>query len=98
MSKECCGCSEKECKECICQSCGMPLAEESFCGTNADGSKNEEYCTYCYKEGSFTEPDLTKEKMIEIGSEYLSKEHNINPEEAKKIMEQVVGSLKRWQK
>ena len=34
----------------FCQSCGMPLTEEVL-GTNADGSKNEEYCMYCYREG-----------------------------------------------
>ena len=37
----------------FCQSCGMPLTPEIL-GTNADGSKNEEYCIYCYKDGAFT--------------------------------------------
>ncbi len=32
----------------FCQSCGMPLVEEIL-GTNADGSKNEDYCVYCYR-------------------------------------------------
>jgi len=32
----------------FCQSCGMPLTEEVL-GTNADGSKNKDYCMYCYK-------------------------------------------------
>ena len=27
----------------FCQSCGMPLTQEIL-GTNADGSKNEDYC------------------------------------------------------
>ena len=34
---------EKEVK--FCQSCGMPLTNDVL-GTNADGSKNEEYCMY----------------------------------------------------
>ena len=33
----------------LCQSCAMPLTEESLLGTNADGTKNGEYCIYCYK-------------------------------------------------
>ena len=41
---------EKEMK--FCQSCGMPLTDEVL-GTNADGSKNEDYCMYCYKDGKF---------------------------------------------
>ena len=36
----------------FCQSCGMPLTPEIL-GTNADGSKNEEYCINCYKDGAF---------------------------------------------
>ena len=36
---------EKEMK--FCQSCGMPLNDQVL-GTNDDGSKNEEYCMYCY--------------------------------------------------
>ena len=36
----------------FCQSCGMPLTEEIL-GTNADGTKNEDYCIYCYKDGKF---------------------------------------------
>ncbi len=30
----------------FCQSCGMPLTDEIL-GTNADGSKNEDYGIYC---------------------------------------------------
>ncbi len=36
----------------ICQSCGMPMQEEQY-GTNQDGSRNEKYCCYCYKDGGF---------------------------------------------
>ena len=34
----------------FCQSCAMPMTDEQF-GTNADGSKNEDYCIYCFKDG-----------------------------------------------
>ena len=47
----------------FCQSCGMPLTEDVL-GTNADGSKNEDYCMYCYKDGKFLQ-DCTMEEMIE---------------------------------
>ena len=47
----------------FCQSCGMPLSEDVL-GTNADGSKNEDYCMYCYKDGKFLQ-DCTMEEMIE---------------------------------
>jgi len=39
----------------MCQSCGMPLNKDpKGGGTNADGSINEKYCSYCYQNGSFT--------------------------------------------
>lgn len=38
-----------------CQSCGMPLkSDANGGGTNADGSKNALYCSYCYEKGEFT--------------------------------------------
>ena len=46
----------------FCQSCGMPLNDHVL-GTNADGSKNEEYCMYCYRDGKFLQ-DCTMEEMI----------------------------------
>ena len=47
----------------FCQSCGMPLTEDVL-GTNADGSKNEDYCMYCYRDGHFLQ-DCTMDEMIE---------------------------------
>jgi hypothetical protein len=32
----------------FCQSCGMPLSKGEDFGTNAGGSKNDDYCVYCY--------------------------------------------------
>ncbi len=60
-----------------CQSCGMPMKRDPEAGgTNADGSKNEMYCSYCYQSGKFTQPEITTaaqmqefcvEKMKEMG-------------------------------
>jgi len=60
----------------FCQSCGMPMDKDSQKGgTNVDGSKNEEYCSYCYQNGEFTFhgtvnefQDFCKEQMIKGGS------------------------------
>ena len=48
----------------ICQSCGMPMQEEQY-GTNKDGSKNESYCCYCYKDGAFAQ-DCSLEEMVDF--------------------------------
>ena len=83
-------------KVCICQSCGMPLTETELCGTQADGSTSDEYCIYCYKEGKFTEPDLTVEVMVEKAAPFLAKEHNIDLEKAKELISEALKNLKRW--
>ena len=45
----------------FCQSCAMPLYNDEVLGTNADGSKNEDYCIYCFKDGEFTS-DMSMEE------------------------------------
>ena len=50
----------------ICQSCGMPLKkDEHGGGTNADGTINKMYCSHCYENGKFTQPDITVGQMKE---------------------------------
>jgi len=34
-----------------CFSCDMPMKDEKDFGTNADGTKNEEYCCHCMVNG-----------------------------------------------
>jgi hypothetical protein len=47
-----------------CQSCGMPMSKDPQHGsTNADGTKNLMYCSYCYQNGTFTSPDMTADEM-----------------------------------
>lgn len=48
----------------FCQSCGMPLSDATVLGTETNGSKNEEYCCYCYADGHFT-VDCTMDEMID---------------------------------
>ena len=43
----------------------MPLSRDvEGGGTNADGSRTLEYCSHCFREGSFTEPNLTSAEMM----------------------------------
>lgn len=32
-------------------------------GTEADGGKSVDYCSYCYQNGTFTNPDFTAKQM-----------------------------------
>lgn len=50
-----------------CQSCGMPLKKDKMGGgSNADGSRSTMYCSHCYVEGKFTQPDITVTQMQEL--------------------------------
>ena len=85
----------------FCQSCGMPLNAENL-GTNADGSKNEDYCIYCYKDGKFLQ-DCTMVEMIEHCAQFVDEVNKNMPkpmtkEEYKAMMRQYFPMLKRWKK
>jgi sulfatase maturation enzyme AslB (radical SAM superfamily) len=55
-----------------CQSCAMPLKKDpQGSGTNADGSKSQLYCSYCYENGKFHSPDMTAKEMQELVKEKL---------------------------
>lgn len=81
----------------LCQSCGMPLGEEpELYGTEKDGSKNREYCLYCYKDGAFT-ADLTMEEMINSCVPFMTAAHpELAPAKARAMMNAVLPNLKRW--
>ena len=88
-------------KQSFCQSCGMPLTDELL-GTNTDGSKNEEYCIYCYKDGAFTS-DYTMDEMIEFCAQFVDEVNKNMPkpltkEEYKQMMREFFPTLKRWKR
>ncbi len=78
-----------------CQSCGMPINEENLFATEKDGSRNEDYCVYCYKEGSFTSPDVTMQQMIDICVPHMV-EAGMKENESRSMLNSVLPKLKRW--
>ena len=85
----------------FCQSCGMPLTNEIL-GTNADGSKNEDYCMYCYKDGKFLQ-DCTMDEMIAHCAQFVDEVNKglpqpITKEEYIGQMKMYFPHLKRWRK
>ncbi len=80
----------------FCQSCGMPLTDESVYATEKDGSRNTDYCIYCYKDGGFT-GEMTMEEMIEFCIPFtLEADPEKTREEARAEMQQFFPRLKRW--
>lgn len=79
-----------------CQSCGMPMEDASLYGTNADGSKSEEYCKYCFTNGAFYKPNETMEEMITTCIPFMVEE-GMTEDEAREKLEKILPTLKRWQ-
>lgn len=83
----------------ICQSCSMPISQSDLQGTEADSSKSNKYCIYCYKDGKFIQPDATLDQMIEISAKgWSDQDPNITFEQAKDQMGKIIPNLERWQK
>ena len=64
----------------ICQCCGMPL-EDEIIGRNKDGSLNEEYCKWCYADGTYTYNDM--DDLINVCIPHMTKE-GFSEEQARK--------------
>lgn len=80
----------------ICQSCGMPMPDNSLLGTNIDGSKNPDYCIYCYKNGEFIDK-VSMEKYIEMMVPFAA-QANMTVDEMRHHCETIFPTLKRWKK
>ncbi|MGN0045912.1 MAG: zinc ribbon domain-containing protein, partial [Eggerthellaceae bacterium] len=80
---------------CLCQSCGMTLSNPADRGCEKDGSASEDYCKYCYDQGSFTY-DATMDELIESCAAFMAKKANISVDEAVSFMGALLPTLKRW--
>ena len=79
-----------------CQSCGMPIETDLLLGTNTDGSKNQDYCKYCYEKGTFTF-NGTMEEMIEICVPHMAQSNpGMTEQTAREMMRKFFPTLMRW--
>jgi hypothetical protein len=63
-------------------------------GTNLDGSKSDDYCSCCFEEGEFTQPDFSAKDMQKFCSEKLN---NMGiPSLFSWILTRKIPKLKRW--
>ena len=81
-------------RQLICQCCGMPL-EDATTSKEPDGAFNEDYCKWCYTDGTFkyTSP----EQLIDFWVEHMSSDA-WPKEQVRAHMEAVVPQLKHWKK
>ena len=82
----------------FCQSCGMPMKKDpAGGGTNADGTKSEMYCSFCFQNGKFTSPEIdTPEKMQTLCIGKLKEMHF--PGFIAWLLTRSIPKLERWRK
>ena len=78
----------------ICQCCGMPL-EDTVIGRNGDGSLNEDYCKWCYADGTYTYSSM--DDLIRVCIPHMVKE-GFTEEQARAYMKQKLPSLDYWKR
>ncbi len=83
-------------KQNYCQCCAMPMGDAELYGTNSDGTKNEDYCKYCYVDGQFTS-NISMDEMIEFCVPHMvSANPGMSEEKARGMMKEFFPTLKRW--
>lgn len=82
----------------MCQSCGMPLKKDENFGTNEDGTKNGEYCHFCFKDGKFIDEGITMEQKIEKIVGLAVSQMNMPEDAARAMATKLIPTLKRWQR
>ncbi len=78
----------------ICQCCGMPL-EDGIIGRNGDGSLNEDYCKWCYADGTYTYSDM--DDLIDVCVGHMIGE-NFTEEQARAYMKELLPKLDYWKR
>lgn len=78
----------------ICQCCGMPL-EDEIIGRNEDGTMNEDYCKWCYADGTYTYSDM--DDLIDVCVRNMVNE-NFTEEQARSYLKDTLPKLDYWKR
>ena len=78
----------------VCQCCGMPL-EDDIIGRNQDGTLNEDYCKWCYADGTYTYSDM--DELINVCIPHMVKE-GFSEEQARAYMKDQLPKLDYWKR
>lgn len=79
----------------ICQCCGMPLEDDAIMGRDSDGALNEDYCKWCYADGTYTYSNM--DDLIDVCVKNMVGE-NFTEEQARAYMKQLLPKLDYWKR
>ena len=80
----------------FCQSCAMPMDKKEDFGTDRNGYRINAYCRHCYQSGTFTDPDVTMEQMIDRCVAIMAEQKIMSVEQARPLLTTVIPRLERW--
>ena len=83
-------------RQLVCQCCGMPLPEDSMLSREPDGSFNEDYCMWCYKDGQFTYD--SRDGLLDFLLSHMPNPDNTPEEERRVQVDGYLSQLKHWKK
>ena len=78
----------------ICQCCGMPL-EDAIISHNSDGSLNEDYCKWCYADGTYTYSNM--DDLIDVCVKQMTTE-DFSAEQVRSYMKETLPKLNYWKR
>ena len=78
----------------ICQCCGMPL-EDAIIGRNKDGSLNEDYCQWCFADGTYTYSDM--DDLIRVCVPHMVQQ-GFSEDQAVSYMKEMLPNLEYWKR
>ena len=81
-------------RQLYCQCCGMPLSEDGMISRELDGSFNEDYCKWCYAEGSFVY--TSKDALIDFLVSHMPNPDNMPDHERRIQYDGYLSQLKHW--
>ena len=81
-------------RQLICQCCGMPL-EDEIVSHDRDGSLNENYCKWCYADGTYTYSNM--DDLIDVCVKNMVNE-NFTEEQARSYLKEMLPKLDYWKK
>ena len=78
----------------VCQCCGMPL-DDAVIGRDKDGALNEDYCKWCYADGTYTYSDM--DKLIDVCVANMVKE-GVPEDRAREHLRRTLPTLDYWKR
>ena len=81
-------------RQLVCQCCGMPL-EDAILSREKDGSLNEDYCQWCYADGTYTYSNM--DDLIDVSVRHMVAE-GFSEEQARNYLKQTLPNLDYWKR